>query len=63
MNDKIERSQTVVNAEIHDDLRVLSQAFSLPEINYIDISRQTRLAQMMERWPLLEELKESTGSS
>ncbi|MEC5319498.1 cellulose biosynthesis protein BcsR [Brenneria populi subsp. brevivirga] len=47
---------------MHDDFRVLSQAFSLPEINYIDISRQTRLAQMMERWPLLAELKESTGS-
>ncbi|WP_412524026.1 cellulose biosynthesis protein BcsR [Brenneria populi] len=62
MNDKISPSKTVVYAEMHDDFRVLSQAFSLPEINYIDISRQTRLAQMMERWPLLAELKESTGS-
>ncbi|MCG8709559.1 hypothetical protein JHU04_002807 [Brenneria sp. 4F2] len=63
MNDKIEYAQTVVYAEMHDDLRVLRQAFSLPEINYIDISRQTRLIQMVERWPLLAELKASTGSN
>lgn len=62
MNDKIEYSQTVVYAGLHDDLRVLKQAFSLPEINYIDISLQTRLTQMMKRWPLLAELQASTGS-
>ncbi|UYA58363.1 cellulose biosynthesis protein BcsR [Pectobacterium colocasium] len=50
------------NARADDDLRVLSQAFSLPEINYIDIARQVRLSQMMARWPLLDELKEPAGS-
>ncbi|MBQ4768615.1 hypothetical protein F9U42_15865 [Pectobacterium versatile] len=50
------------DARADDDLRVLSQAFSLPEINYIDITRQARLSQMMARWPLLDELKEPAGS-
>ncbi|OWF85681.1 hypothetical protein B4907_03325 [Yersinia kristensenii] len=40
----------------------LSQAFSLPRLSYIDIVRQERLIQMMARWPLLEELAQSTGS-
>ncbi|KHN51512.1 cellulose biosynthesis protein BcsR [Pectobacterium fontis] len=51
------------NARTDDDLQVLSQAFSLPEINYIDIACQARLSQMMARWPLLDELKEPTGSN
>ncbi|MEI7088387.1 cellulose biosynthesis protein BcsR [Pectobacterium versatile] len=50
------------DARADDDLRVLSQAFSLPEINYIDITRQARLSQMMARWSLLDELKEPAGS-
>ncbi|WP_413556326.1 MULTISPECIES: cellulose biosynthesis protein BcsR [unclassified Brenneria] len=61
MNDKNEYLQTRVYAERQDDLRELRQTFSLPEINYIDIARQTRLARMMERWPLLAEQNESAG--
>lgn len=61
MNDKNEYLQTRVYAERQDDLRELRQTFSLPEINYIDIARQTRLARMMERWPLLAEQNESSG--
>ncbi len=48
--------------EIQDDLQALSRAFSLPKLNYIDISRQERLTQMMTRWPLLAELAKKTGS-
>lgn len=44
----------------HDDLSVLRKAFALPKIDYIDISHQTRLKQMMIRWPLLAELSEPT---
>ncbi|RLM26738.1 hypothetical protein BIY29_05225 [Brenneria alni] len=62
MNDEFAHLHTPVSSEMRDDLHVLSLAFSLPEINYIDISRQTRLTQMMTRWPLLAELKEPTGS-
>ncbi|KHS95303.1 hypothetical protein RC90_17530 [Pectobacterium brasiliense] len=56
------RADLAESARTDDDLRVLSQAFSLPEINYIDIARQARLSQMMARWPLLDELKEPAGS-
>ncbi|KGA36700.1 cellulose biosynthesis protein BcsR [Pectobacterium odoriferum] len=56
------RANFTENARTDDDLRVLSQAFSLPKINYIDIARQARLRQMMARWPLLDELKEPAGS-
>ncbi|MDY4369180.1 cellulose biosynthesis protein BcsR [Pectobacterium brasiliense] len=50
------RADLAESARTDDDLRVLSQAFSLPEISYIDIARQARLSQMMARWPLLDEL-------
>lgn len=56
------RADLTEKARADDDLRVLSQAFSLPEINYIDIARQARLSQMMARWPLLDELKEPARS-
>ncbi|XYQ55005.1 cellulose biosynthesis protein BcsR [Pectobacterium carotovorum] len=56
------RANFTEDARTDDDLRVLSQAFSLPEINYVDIARQSRLRQMMARWPLLDELKEPAGS-
>ncbi|MDY4325703.1 cellulose biosynthesis protein BcsR [Pectobacterium brasiliense] len=56
------RADLAESARTDDDLRVLSQAFSLPEISYIDIARQARLSQMMARWPLLDELKEPAGS-
>lgn len=49
-------------ADNHDDLHVLRRAFSLPKIEYIDISRQVRLKQMMLRWPLLAELADPTFS-
>ncbi|UVO08529.1 YhjR family protein [Pectobacterium polonicum] len=61
--DTCTRADLTENARTDDDLRVLSQAFSLPEISYIDISRQARLSQMMARWPLLDELKEPAGSN
>ncbi|MEW7000001.1 cellulose biosynthesis protein BcsR [Serratia ureilytica] len=48
--------------ESQDDLQALSQAFSLPKLSYVDISRQERLTQMMTRWPLLAELAQTTGS-
>lgn len=68
MNNEPTRIDTSAHADLaesartDDDLRVLSQAFSLPEISYIDIARQARLSQMMARWPLLDELKEPAGS-
>ncbi|MFI8416125.1 cellulose biosynthesis protein BcsR [Serratia sp. NPDC078593] len=62
MNNQITRLNTVSSSEVQDDLQALSQAFSLPPLRYVDISRQERLAQMMARWPLLAELSEQPGS-
>ncbi|OMQ20549.1 cellulose biosynthesis protein BcsR [Serratia oryzae] len=55
--------RTVERAEMQDDLVALTLAFSLPELNYIDILRQERLAKMMDRWPLLAELAKKQGTS
>ncbi|AHY05144.1 Protein YhjR [Serratia plymuthica] len=62
MNNQLTRFQTVAPSETQDDLLALSEAFSLPTLSYVDISRQERLTQMMTRWPLLAELAQITGS-
>lgn len=61
-NDELRGFRAKEPLELQDDLQALSRAFSLPKLNYIDISRQERLAQMMVRWPLLAELANKTGS-
>ena len=61
-NDTLRSFQAKDPVELQDDLQALSHAFSLPKLNYIDIARQERLAQMMTRWPLLAELATKTGS-
>ncbi|MGG5837018.1 cellulose biosynthesis protein BcsR [Huaxiibacter chinensis] len=38
-----------------NDFVALSQAFSLPEIDYTDISQREQLAAAIKRWPLLAE--------
>ncbi|WP_260515859.1 cellulose biosynthesis protein BcsR [Serratia fonticola] len=61
-NDALRGLRDKAPVELQDDLQALSRAFSLPKLNYIDISRQERLTQMMVRWPLLAELANKTGS-
>lgn len=39
-----------------NDFLALSKAFSLPEIDYADISQREQLAAAIKRWPLLAEL-------
>jgi len=39
-----------------NDFLALSKAFSLPEIDYTDISAREQLATALKRWPLLAEL-------
>lgn len=39
-----------------NDLRTLSQTFSLQHIDYVDIDQQEDLAAAFKRWPLLAEL-------
>lgn len=38
-----------------NDFLALSKVFSLPEIDYADISQREQLAAALKRWPLLAE--------
>lgn len=41
-----------------NDFLALSRAFSLPEIDYTDISQREQLVAAFKRWPLLAEFAE-----
>ena len=41
-----------------NDFLALSRAFSLPDIDYHDISRREHLVEALKRWPLLADLAE-----
>ncbi|MCT4703327.1 cellulose biosynthesis protein BcsR [Enterobacteriaceae bacterium H20N1] len=49
------QEKTLVYA-FQNDFLALSKAFSLPEIDYADISQREQLAVAIKRWPLLAEL-------
>ncbi|EEY5892467.1 hypothetical protein EU654_23450 [Escherichia coli] len=38
-----------------NDILALKQTFSLPDIDYADISQREQLAAALKRWPLLAE--------
>lgn len=46
-----------------NDIAALSNAFAIPipKINYVDISRQEHMNEVIRRWPLLAELTQLTG--
>lgn len=64
MNDKrnnpIENSPTFT---FQNDIAALSKAFSIPKIDYVDISRQEHMNKVIRRWPLLAELMQFAGSA
>lgn len=64
MNDKrnnpIENSPTFT---FQNDIAALSKAFSIPKIDYVDISRQEHMSEVIRRWPLLAELMQFAGSA
>ncbi|TBL74874.1 hypothetical protein EYY94_10440 [Obesumbacterium proteus] len=64
MNDKrnnpIENSPTFT---FQNDIAALSKAFSIPKIDYVDISRQEHMNEVIRRWPLLAELMQFSGSA
>ncbi|MGQ4623453.1 cellulose biosynthesis protein BcsR [Raoultella ornithinolytica] len=51
-------SDATLGYTFQNDFLALSWAFSLPEIDYHDISRREQLAAALKRWPLLAELAE-----
>lgn len=60
MNKEVLKFTQEMAAQIPDDIAALSQVYALPKLNYVDISRQEQLVQMMQRWPLLAELAQGT---
>ena len=46
---------------LQNDIAALSNAFAIPKINYVDISRQEHMNEVIRRWPLLAELTQLTG--
>ena len=64
MNDKrnnpIENSPTFT---FQNDIAALSKAFSIPKIDYVGISRQEHMNEVIRRWPLLAELMQFAGSA
>ena len=51
-------SDATLGYTFQNDFLALSRAFSLPEIDYHDISRREQLAAALQRWPLLAEFAE-----
>ena len=64
MNDK--RNNPTENSPtftFQNDIAALSKAFSIPKIDYVDISRQEHMNEVIRRWPLLAELMQFAGSA
>ncbi|MBW7981131.1 cellulose biosynthesis protein BcsR [Enterobacillus tribolii] len=63
MNDKRNNpAESDPSFSFQNDIDALRKAFSLPKIDYVDISRQEHLTQVIARWPLLAELAQAGGS-
>lgn len=64
MNDK--RNNPTENSPtftFQNDIAALSKAFSIPKVDYVDISRQEHMNEVIRRWPLLAELMQFSGSA
>ncbi|EOC3060726.1 cellulose biosynthesis protein BcsR [Cronobacter dublinensis] len=46
-----------------NDFEALSRVFSLPDLDYTDISQREQLATAIARWPLLAELARSDSGA
>ncbi|ELY4257193.1 YhjR family protein [Cronobacter sakazakii] len=46
----------IVAYTFQNDFEALSRVFSLPDLDYTDISQREQLATAIARWPLLAEL-------
>ena len=57
-NEPMTSSDSTLGYTFQNDFLALSRAFSLPDIDYTDISQREQLAAAFKRWPLLAELAE-----
>lgn len=63
MNKNLLKDQKITNDagslyQLQDDVQTLRCIFSLPDINYSDISQHENLKAALARWPLLAEFSE-----
>ncbi len=54
-NDFASQTDSTLGYTFQNDFLALSRVFSLPEIDYTDISQREQLATAIKRWPLLAE--------
>ncbi|MGS9149508.1 cellulose biosynthesis protein BcsR, partial [Salmonella enterica subsp. enterica serovar Infantis] len=52
-NEPVAQSDPTLGYTFQNDFLSLSQAFSLPEIDYTDIYQREQLSAAIKRWPLL----------
>ena len=52
-NETANSKDSSLNYTWQNDFLALSRVFSLPEIDYTDISQREQLAAAIKRWPLL----------
>lgn len=57
-NEPMTSSDSTLGYTFQNDFLALSRAFSLPDIDYADISQREQLAAAFKRWPLLAEFAE-----
>nr|WP_318383485.1 cellulose biosynthesis protein BcsR [uncultured Enterobacter sp.] len=54
-DDLTNQKDSTLGYTYQNDFLALSRVFSLPEIDYTDISQREQLAAALKRWPLLAE--------
>ncbi|WP_312454831.1 cellulose biosynthesis protein BcsR [Pseudescherichia sp.] len=54
-NEFTSQTDSTLGYTFQNDFLALSRVFSLPEIDYTDISQREQLATAIKRWPLLAE--------
>jgi hypothetical protein len=57
-NETANSKDSTLNYTWQNDFLTLSRVFSLPEIDYTDISQREQLAAAIKRWPLLAEFSQ-----
>ena len=58
MKNQISDLHGLRSLRLQDDLLVLSQIYSLPQLGYVDISKQQIISEIIERWYILKEFSD-----
>ncbi|KTC79023.1 cellulose biosynthesis protein BcsR [Legionella cherrii] len=58
MKNQISDLHGLKSVRLQDDLLVLSRIYSLPQLGYVDISKQEIITEIIERWFILKEFSD-----